>query len=215
MLFAAALSLPLVYVAPFAAGTARGDRGDISLRALMTVQLALTSLVLASALWRMALYVRAYGLTEDRLYGTAVMIWVGATIGVFGFTVLRDRPAGAPFGGTVAAVVVLAGLNLANPARIIARYNLSHPGARGVDVTHLGRLGADAAPELAQRLDALGQEQRCALANQLVKRHGESRGDWRGWNLARARARRAAQRLETLAGSCPQGPDDSDTRVAR
>lgn len=201
MLFAAALSLPLVYVAPFLADSPDA-RDTVSLRALMAVQLALTALVLASALWRIGLYVRAYGLTEDRLYGTAVLLWIAATIGVFVGTVLRSRPQAAAFGTVIAAVVTLAALNLINPAGFIARYNLEHQGRRGVDVAHLSRLGADAVPLLVSSVDDVAAEQRCSLVEALVKRHATARGDWRGWSLARARARDRIGTLESFVRSC-------------
>jgi hypothetical protein len=202
MVFASALALPLVYAAPFAAGGPAGDRSFAWLRAFLGAQLALAGLVLASALWRVGLYVRTYGLTEDRLYGLAVIVWIAATIGVFAATVLRGRPGGAAFGTTVAAAAVLALLNLVNPAALVARYNLERPNARGIDVAHLASLGADAAPVLAARLDALDPAGRCAVASAIVRKHGTPAGDWRGWNRARARAARVAARLESFARSC-------------
>jgi hypothetical protein len=201
MMFAAALSLPVVYVAPFLGGSLR-ESDSRSLRALLAVQLGLTTLVLASALWRMGLYVRAYGLTEDRLYGTAVMVWIAATIGVFGRTVLRERPRGAAFGSVVAAVIALAMLNLGNPRALIARYNLAHQDRRPADVAHLVELGGDAVPVLISQLHLITPQARCQLALDLVERHLEARGDWRGWNLARARARKAVRGLEAFARSC-------------
>ncbi len=206
MIVASALSLPLVYAAPFAIGEPTNGRDAISLKSFLAVQLALTGLVLASALWRMGLYVRAYGLTEDRLYGTAVMLWIGATIAVFARTVLRNRPAGAAFGSVVAAVVLLAGLNLANPQALIARHNLAHPGPRGADVAHLARLGGDAVPLLVSRLDDVALERRCTLAKELVRRHARSDGDWRGWNLARASARNAVEQIAPFASTCQETP---------
>lgn len=206
MVFASALSLPVVYVAPFLGG-GLPDSDSRSLRALLTVQLGLTALVVASALWRMGLYVRVYGLTEDRLYGTAVMVWIAATIGVFGRTVLRERPRGAAFGSVVAAVIALAMLNLGNPKALIARYNLRHQDRRAADVAHLVELGGDAVPVLVSRLHLMAPEARCQLAVELMERHSEARGDWRGWNLARARARKAVRGLEGFASSCndPRG----------
>jgi len=203
MIVASGLSLPLVYAAPFVIGGAPEGREGLSLRSLLTLQLGLTALVLLSALWRMGLYVRAYGLTEDRVYGTAVMLWIGATIAVFARTVLRGRPAGAAFGSVVAAALLLGVLNLANPQAFIARYNLAHPGPRGADVAHLARLGADAVPVLVSRLDQVAPERRCALVTELVGRQAAPEGDWRGWSLARARARRALEGIASFARACP------------
>ncbi|MCS6818265.1 MAG: DUF4173 domain-containing protein [Blastocatellia bacterium] len=201
MIVAAGLSLPLVYGAAFAAGPAEG-RSANWLRALMAAQLGLTVLVLASAVWRLGLYVRAYGLTEDRLYGGAVLLWIAVVVMVFVPTVLRGRPAGVVLGTIVAAVVVLGVLNLVNPAALVARYNLSHQERRAADVKYLARLGADAVPVLVDKLEEVAPEGRCELAATLVRRYGALPGDWRGWNLARWRAQRSVARLRSFLTSC-------------
>lgn len=202
IILAAGLSLPLMYAAPFAAGPT-DSRSAAWLRALMTAQLGLTVLVLASAVWRLGLYVRAYGLTEDRLYGSAVLLWIAATVAVFVLTVLRGRPTGAVFGTIVAAVVVLAVLNLINPSAFIARYNLAHQERRAVDAKHLARLGADAIPVLAAHLEEVAPEDRCELATTLIRQHEASPRDWRGWNFARWRAKRPLTQLKSFVESCP------------
>lgn len=206
MIAASALSLPLVYAAPFTTGLAANRRESTSLKSLMTLQLALTALVLVSALWRMGLYVHAYGLTEDRVYGTAVMLWIGATIAVFGRTVVPGRPTRAAFASIVAAAVLLAGLNLVNPRGFIARYNLDHPGPRGADVAHLATLGGDAVPLLVSRFSDVAPEDRCTLARELLRRHAAPKGDWRDWSLARTRARRAVGEIASFASTCPDQP---------
>jgi len=199
LVFASALVLPLVYFAPAAAGPIDGTTAA-RLRVLLWVQLGLTGLVLVSALWRMGLYVRMYGLTEDRVNGTAVMVWIAATLAVFACTVVRGRP-GAVFGSLVAAVIALASLNLTNPEATIARYNLTHQAGREVDVSHLGRLSADAVPILAARIDLVPEAERCRLVIDLRRRYLPLGGDWLGWNLARARAHEAATGLRA-AESC-------------
>ena len=201
MVFASALAVPMVYVARFVAGPA-GEVGARLLRALLTAQLVLTGLVLASALWRMGLYVRVYGLTEDRLYGMAVMGWIAATLMAFGLTVLRGQHARGAFGSLVAGFVTLAILNIANPKALIARYNLAHQERRPADVAHLVQLGGDAVPVLVARLDRLAPDVRCRLVTELIDRHAAPVGDWRGWNLARARARRAVKTLDEVAAVC-------------
>ncbi len=189
LLFASALVLPLVYFAPAAAGPVDATTAA-RLRALLWIQLGLTALVLASALWRMGLYVGVYGLTVDRVNGTAIMVWIAATLAVFAFTVVRGRP-GAAFGALVAAVLALAALNLTNPEALIARYNLTHQAGREVDVTHLASLSSDAVPALAALIQLVPEAERCRLAINLRRRYLAVDGDWRGWNLARTRAHEA------------------------
>ncbi|MBI4420263.1 MAG: DUF4173 domain-containing protein [Gemmatimonadetes bacterium] len=201
LVFAATLVLPLLYFAPAIAGPL-DERGTRMLRGVMGAQIALTGLVLASALWRMGLYIGAYGLTEDRVNGTAVMVWIAVTLGVFAFTVVRRQPRHAAFGSLVAAVAVLAALNLGNPQVMIARYNLGHQTGREIDFEHLARLGGDAVPVLAAQIDLVPAGERCRVITELRRRHLSPRGDWRGWNLARARAHDAVTTLAPLE-SCP------------
>lgn len=200
LVFASTLVLPLVYFAPAVAGPLNAqDTGR--LRGLLMAQLGLTGLVLASALWRMGLYVNAYGLTEDRVNGTAFMLWIAGTLGVFAFTVVRGKP-GAAFGSLVAAVIALGSLNLINTKATIARYNLTHQNGREIDFAHLARLGGDAVPILVSQIELVPEAERCRLITDLRRRYVPVEGDWRGWNLSRMRAHEAATRLVPIGG-CP------------
>ncbi|MSR06594.1 MAG: DUF4173 domain-containing protein [Gemmatimonadetes bacterium] len=206
LVFASMLVLPLLYFAPAIAGPL-DERGTRQLRAVTAAQIGLTALVLASALWRMRLYVGVYGLTEDRINGTAVMGWIAATLGVFAFTVARGRPRHAAFGSLVAAVAVLATLNLMNPKATIARYNLANQNGREIDFEHLAGLGGDAVPILVAGMDLVPSGLRCRLTNDLRTRYLAPKGDWRGWNLARERAREAVSGLGPVeACPTPSGP---------
>ena len=205
LVFASMLVLPLLYFAPAIAGPL-DDRGTRNLQAVMAAQIGLTGLVLASALWRMGLYVGAYGLTEDRINGTAIMVWIAATLGVFAFTVVRGRPRHAAFGSLVAAVATLAALNLMNPNATIARYNLAHQQGREIDFEHLASLGGDAVPVLVSGIDLVPPAWRCRLIADLRTRYLTPKGDWRGWNLARERAREAVAGLEPVE-ACPSVTD--------
>ncbi len=200
---ASVLALPIVYAATWAAGDV--DAGAArSLRALQAVALGLDASVALSALWRMRLYVDAYGLSLDRLYATAIIVWIGATVAVFARTVLRGRPKAGARGAVVAAAVVLGLLNAVNPAALIARVNLERPGGRAVDLAHLASLGADAVPVIAQRFTRLTGEERCTLVAKVMERRSvEASGDWRGWNAARSEARRTVEVLR-LSQACPE-----------
>jgi hypothetical protein len=211
---ASGLALPVVYGATWLAGALEGAALR-SLRALQTAALGLVVLTALSALWRLWLYVEAYGLTLDRLMGTAVIAWIGATIGVFGRTILAGRPQGTAHGAMVAAVIVLALLNLVNPSALIARVNLARADGRGLDHSYLTELGAEAVPVVAANVARLEPEARCSLGPELVKRwSAEPQGDWRGWSLARARARAALPVLERAVASCPPPPVEATAGAA-
>ena len=175
---------------------------------------ALTLVILVSALQRMRLYTEAFGLTELRLYTTVFMGWVFLVLGWLFFTVLRGRRATFALGAFVSALVLLAGLTIANPAGIIVRTNVARGAAATVpalDVSYLVDLGPDAVPALIANLD---QIQACATRSELAgllllagADGFEPNGtDWRGTNWSRVRADRAfndaAPELVAVSGAC-------------
>ena len=96
------LVLPLL----FAAHALLRHRSPFSLRlvqALSGVLIALVLVVMASALERMRLYQREYGLTELRLYATGVILWLGFVFVWMAATVVRARPRLFVTGGISAA----------------------------------------------------------------------------------------------------------------
>lgn len=162
-------------------------------RLLAGAQLILVGFIMDSAARRLRLYYESFGLTTDRVLALAVMVWIGLTLGWFAFTVLQGRRGRFPIGAIVGALGVLAALTLLNPQAIVARVNLRRAAAGApLDTAYLGRMSADAVPTLLARSGALPAAERCALVATLEERHGSPRGgDWRTWNLSRARARRA------------------------
>ena len=86
--------------------------------------IVLVLVVMASALQRMLLYQREYGLTELRIYTTGVMLWLGVVFVWLGVTVLRGRPRAFAAGAVVAGFAATLALNVVNPDALIARTNL-------------------------------------------------------------------------------------------
>lgn len=189
---AAALVLPVLLAGDWLVSR-KTDGGVRVFRAMASGLLILIGLIMLSALHRMSLYIDAYGLTQDRFYATAFMAWVGVVLVCFAATVLRDLRRLFAFRAVASGFVLLALLNVVNPDAIIARVNISRAEAeRDLDIQYIQRLSADAAPELLRSLDALSQDVRCAVLDSTQKRLGGTRDrDWRSWNLARWRARRA------------------------
>jgi hypothetical protein len=155
-------------------------------RALSALLVGLVFVVLASALDRMRLYQREYGLTELRLYATGLILWLAVVLVWFALTVVRGRPRAFAFGMILAGFAATVALNVANPDAVIARTNLARP---HVDVAYLGGLSDDAVPALLERLPALASPRRGALAVALLRRD-EQDGGLLGWNASRARAER-------------------------
>jgi hypothetical protein len=197
------LVLPLL----FGAHALLRHRSPFSLRvvqALSALLVALVLVVMASALERMRLYQREYGLTELRLYATGVILWLGFVFVWMAATVVRARPRLFVTGALVAGFVATLALNVANPDALIARTNLDRP---HVDVAYLGGLSDDAVPVLLARLPALEPSLRVPLAEALLRRSDRSES-LVGWNASRAQAHQLLRRqrvalVELAAGRLP------------
>ena len=164
----------------------------------------LTAVVLASALLRLRIYQDAYGWTELRFYVLATIVWLAIGIGITIALLARDRMRWLLHGLAMAAIVVLVGINLVGPTRLIAEQNVARvldpslvppDGKSGLDVTYATRLGDDAVPALVTALPALDPAYRSALLRQLQSRRdalgaAETVG-WPSWNLGRELARQA------------------------
>lgn len=188
--------------------------------------------ILLSAGARMRLYVHYYGISADRLYATAFMIWLAVVFVWLAFTVLRSRPRTFAAGLVISGFVTLFTLNFLNPDALVARANLARgdavrTGAAGTDLRYLASLGGDAMPMLVSALmtapvtpaapnvvaDTAVAAERCAAADIVLRRWtGERRArearDWTQWNLARSRATRAvrAHEAELRQLACPKSP---------
>ncbi len=88
------------------------------------ITIALLFIIMASALLRMWLYTRFFGLTELRIYTTAFMAWIAITLTWFAVTHLRNKTQHFTFGAMVAGFGVLLALNLLNPVDLIVRTNV-------------------------------------------------------------------------------------------
>jgi hypothetical protein len=157
---------------------------------------ALLFVVMASALQRMFLYQRLYGLTELRLYTTAFMGWLGAVFVWFVATVLRGRRRRFGIGALTSGLAVVVALNLLNPDELIIRTNATRvaqgSASQTLDDLYAASLSADGVPALLVALPVLPAEQQDVLARQLLHRWSPpAHQDWRTWNWGRAQAWRA------------------------
>ena len=171
---------------------------------------ALVALVMLSAAHRMGLYLNAYGMTEDRLYASAFMLWIALVLFWFGRTVLRGQGHRFAIGAVAAGWLVLGALNVANPDDLVARANLNRVSdGKSFDAFHAARLSGDGIPAVLHALRTVdpiamdwdsGDERhpgvananRCFLRDRLRDWAAQENTDWRSWNLGRARARQAA-----------------------
>jgi hypothetical protein len=152
-------------------------------RGLSLALVALELVVAASALERLRLYQREFGLTELRVYTTGVVLWLACVFLWLCLTTLRGRRRFA-VGALVLGFAFSAGLNVLNPDALIARTNLARP---QVDAEYLGHLSDDAVPALVAGLPSLRPELRRELIFWLTHRSRED-GGLLGWNASRSRA---------------------------
>ena len=164
-------------------------------RCLAGTQIVLLFVIMASAWQRMRLYVSEYGLSEQRLYPTAFMVWLAMVFVWFALTVLRGRRQRFAFGAMVAGFLLVAVLQLLNPDALIARTNLARVQAgHTFDAPYAARLSADAVPALVAGLSVLKSQDRCTVAKALLQRWSPPTvRDWRTWSSSRAQAWQAVQ----------------------
>lgn len=198
----AALVLPILLLADWSAapGTRRA-RNVLRRTALVLVVLLLG--IIASAAYRMWLYLNAYGLTELRLYVSVFIVWLTAVSGWLVFTVLRGRHERFAFGAIMSGIICIAVLHVLNPHALIARVNLERAAAGAeYDGSYLRTLSADAVPVLVRRLDGMPEPERRRIGCMLEQRWGGERpGGWHTWNLGDWRARRLVGALDRT--HCP------------
>ena len=184
------------------------------LRFLSGAMVALLSVVVVSALYRMYLYQQEFGLTVARICASAFMGWLAFVLAWFVLTILRDRPARFAFGSLVAAFATALLLNVFSPDALAARVNIERLEAgERFDPYYLTLLSADAAPVLAASLQEIGDTRPYqsfvgaatgevgggkgpTLGRVLEKKWNRESADWRSWNLSRARAEDLADEYE-------------------
>lgn len=195
LVWVAVLVLPIL-LALHAVQTPSDDKARRGYTVQAGVQVVLLSVILASALSRMWLYVDECGLTELRLYTTAFMGWLGIVFVWFTLTVLRGRRAGFASGAALAAFAIVLGLHILNPDATIVRTNL-HWAAKGhpFDAVYTSSLSADAVPELVRALPRLTPDAQKTVLWRIVPVWSRPSQDWRKWNWGRAGAANSVYRL--------------------
>jgi Domain of unknown function (DUF4173) len=176
------------------------------LRTLLGLLSALTLVIVASALKRMAVYEQAYGFTRQRLLVTACELWLGAVFLLILVAGIRLRGWWVPRAALAAAVAALVGLAVLNPDAFIARQNVArfvHDKAiddKAIDVSYLSTLSADAVPAL----QALPEPYRsCALSAINDRLTAGGPDAWFEWNLGRVTARARLHDRPPALISCP------------
>lgn len=185
----AALVLPMLLAAHWL--LPKDDSRAVRLfRPLAASLIGLLFVIMVSAVQRMLLYQREFGLTELRLYTTAFMGWLAIVFVWFLLTVLRSRRDRFAFGALVAGFAVIAALHAINPDDLIVRVNTNRSDAPNpYDALYVFNLSADAVPALVEAMPSMSASDRAYTAQRLLGRwSAPARGDWRNWNFSRMRA---------------------------
>jgi Domain of unknown function (DUF4173) len=179
-----ALALPLLLAAHW---VVRPDApGRRVVLALAGIQVAFVLVMLASALERMRLYQEAYGQTELRFYTTAFMLWLAVLLGSFLLAVLPGRRDLFAHAAVLSAWIAVVLLHAVNPDERIVLANRTAP--NGFDVPYAVTLSADAVPAIVATAYQLDPAARDELLFRVQERRRDGEGNWRTWNLSRARA---------------------------
>jgi hypothetical protein len=176
-----ALVLPMLLAAEWLV-----EAKNRTFRILAATQVALVLVIAASAYRRMQLYRDEFGLTQDRFYATAFMIWLAVLLLWLVGTVLTGRRNRFAVGAIAAAVSAVVVLHAINPDALIAETNLARAiaGRRTLDAAYVSRLSDDAAPVILAHRDAFATQPK-ALSNYINRPRTLG---WRTWNYSRARA---------------------------
>jgi len=146
---------------------------------MCTGLIALTLLILASAVKRITLYEEAYGFTEDRLYSHVFAFALAAMLAWRAVT-LWSLPQTFATGSVASLIGFVLALNVLNPDAFIAERNLQRD---DVDRHHLSTLSADAAPAIAAM--AAAPAFRSVLELRSRNAQGRLSGGWASFNCAR------------------------------
>ena len=195
LVVATALTLGVVAVAARCAP--RADESDRMLvRVLLGVLCALTLVIVASALRRLALYEDAYGLTVARLFAALMELWLAALIGMVMAAGVRLRGGWLPRAVVVSGAAALLGFMAINPEGVVADRNVDRFERTGkIDTYYLSSLSPDAAPAL----DRLPEPQRsCALQHVAVTVREDV--PWYTENFGLVRARRLLEDRPVTTG---------------
>ena len=195
LIVAALTALVLIAVRPtMRAASAVGRR---TLVVFGEAAVALTLVIIASAIHRLNVYDDAFGLTMLRLSCIVFAYWLGAVFVLVAISYLsrgaRNWLAPAIAGSALLTLFVW---NAVNPEAIVARHNVANAQVTiRFDPDYLASLSDDAVPTLVANMSRLSAGDRVALTRALCRQHDQAdRGFWSANHSASA-ARRALEKV--------------------
>jgi hypothetical protein len=179
------LTLLVVALAKYwAPRTTPGDR--LLVKSMLGLLCSLSLVVVFSALYRMELYVDAFGLSRLRLSVAGVELWLGVVFVLLIVGQVLSARAWLPRAVVLSAAAGLALYGLIRPDALIAEQNVARFQQTGqIDIGYLRGLSADAVPAL----DHLPPDQRSCALQQISSDLADDTAPWYATSLADARAR--------------------------
>lgn len=168
-------------------------RQNTTFKALATLMIVMTCVLLASAFERMWLYEEAYGFTHLRLVVHVFEVWL-AILFVWLLATLWAQPKRFAVGAFVTVLGFVATLNVLNLDSTIAERNFERYANTGhIDLYLLSELSEDAIPTIMSNAPTLTQNDQAWLFGQLEERLDKMKRDtsWTGipsFNVARWQA---------------------------
>jgi len=155
--------------------------------ALALCAIALTLLIDVVAFRRLSLYEEAYGFTMLRLYSQVFAVWLGLVFLLLAGDFIGVWPSRRWFVGAAVAtgLVVLLGLNIANPEAIVVAFNTSHAqSSHKIDSQYLADLSSDATPSLLDSRAQLEPALRAQVTSAACSGPRTYSATWAAFNLA-------------------------------
>ncbi len=178
-------------------------------RMVSAALLALVALLLLSSAARIVLYMNEFGLSIDRAFASAAIVWVSGVLVAFATTTLRGNPTRFMRAAILVTVAWVTVMNVINPEAQVVRVNVARAEAGNTfDANYHASLSADALPLLLDLAPRLTATECVTLQKALRERWAlrladpeEGLGDWRSANLplVGARAWFAAARAPACA----------------
>jgi hypothetical protein len=181
----AAIALAVLLTVDAFTGSSTGrDRRRLVL--LSEVVVALTLVVVVSALRRLDLYENAYGLTMLRLYAAVFVGWIGVSLVLLGAWILKGRErAWFPAAAVAVGLAAVLALNIVNPEAVVVRRNVALAEETGrFDPAYVSWLSDDAVPEMVRTLPRLPATVQSNLLADICSRPPRTTRGWAAWNAA-------------------------------
>ena len=195
LVFVSMINLSTVLIT-ITTGFKRAGKHRAVLKGLCILMLMLTCVILASALWRMVLYISVYGLSLLRMLTLWGMLVIAVGLVVAGIKTIRESIKFFP----VMLAVVLGTwivLNYINVGAFIANYNVDayfDGRVEQLDIHYISSLSADAEPALRRIAESEWEgdevddkKQFAAISISGMISNANEEKEWIHWNLSEAK----------------------------